>query len=177
MVRVETVAKNRVTDPTIEGLVLNMSDVTERKAFEDELRHQAFHDALTGLANRALFENRLRHALAGSLRTQRSLAVLLIDLDDFKTINDSLGHPVGDRLLQTVAARIDPVVRPTDTTARLGGDEFAVLLDGVQGSREAHDIGERILHALDETFVVDARRVEGDRLARHRAQRQCAPGR
>ncbi len=100
---VETVAENRFDDPAVEGLVLNMRDVSERKEFEDQLRHQAFHDALTGLANRALFEDRLRHALAGSLRTRRALAVLFLDVDDFKTINDSLGHRAGDVLLNGVA--------------------------------------------------------------------------
>jgi hypothetical protein len=117
---VETVAENRFADPAVEGLVLNNRDISERKAIEDELRHQAFHDNLTGLANRALFEDRLRHALAGNLRGQCSLAVLFLDLDDFKTINDSLGHRAGDELLKLVAARIDELVRPTDTAARLG---------------------------------------------------------
>ncbi len=99
---VETVAENRSEDPAVEGLVLNMRDVSERKTFEDELRHQGFHDSLTGLANRALFEDRVRHALAETLRGQRSLAVLFLDLDDFKTINDSLGHRAGDVILKGV---------------------------------------------------------------------------
>jgi diguanylate cyclase (GGDEF)-like protein/PAS domain S-box-containing protein len=154
---VETIAEDRFADPSIEGLVLNMRDISERVEFEEELRHRAFHDALTGLANRALFENRLRHALASGMRTQRSLAVLFLDLDDFKTINDSLGHAAGDALLRSVAARIDPLVRPTDTAARLGGDEFAVLLDGVQGEEEAEEIAGRILSALTEGFPINGR--------------------
>jgi diguanylate cyclase (GGDEF)-like protein/PAS domain S-box-containing protein len=154
---VETVAENRFGDPAIEGLVLNMRDISERKAFEDELRHAAFHDALTGLANRALFENRLSHALASGLRDSRPLAVLFLDVDDFKTINDSLGHRAGDELLTGVAARLDSLVRPTDTAARLGGDEFAVLLDGVQNRDEAQEIATRILEALTEQFVIEDR--------------------
>jgi diguanylate cyclase (GGDEF)-like protein/PAS domain S-box-containing protein len=154
---VETVAENRYADPAVDGLVLNMRDISERKAFEDELRHQAFHDSLTGLANRALYEDRLQHALAGSLRTPHSLAVLFLDLDDFKTINDSLGHRVGDELLRGIAARIDPVLRPTDTAARLGGDEFAVLLDGVDGMTQARAIAQRIVDALHDPFTIDDR--------------------
>ena len=152
---VETVAENRSEDPAVDGLVLSMRDVSERKTFEDELRHQAFHDSLTGLANRALFEDRLHHALAGTLRTQGSLAVLFVDLDDFKTINDSLGHRAGDVILKGVAARIDPLVRPTDTAARLGGDEFAVLLDSGESDDEAHAIAKRIRRALADPLMVD----------------------
>jgi diguanylate cyclase (GGDEF)-like protein/PAS domain S-box-containing protein len=156
---VETVAENRYADPAVDGLVLNMRDISERKAFEDELRHQAFHDSLTGLANRALYEDRLQHALASSLRAPHSLAVLFLDLDDFKTINDSLGHRVGDALLQGIAARIDPLLRPTDTAARLGGDEFAVLLDGVEGNTQARAIAQRIVDALRDPFTIDDREL------------------
>ncbi|MGO9902727.1 MAG: putative bifunctional diguanylate cyclase/phosphodiesterase [Solirubrobacteraceae bacterium] len=156
---VETVAENRFDDPAVEGLVLNMRDISERKAIEDELRHQAFHDNLTGLANRALFEDRLRHALAGNLRGQCSLAVLFLDLDDFKTINDSLGHRAGDELLKLVAARIDELVRPTDTAARLGGDEFAVLAAGVTSIDAAREIAERVLQTLSLPFMIDEREL------------------
>ncbi|MGZ4306937.1 MAG: putative bifunctional diguanylate cyclase/phosphodiesterase [Solirubrobacteraceae bacterium] len=156
---VEMVAENRFGDPEVEGLVLNMRDITERKAFEDELSHQAFHDSLTGLANRALFEDRLQHALARSHRTRHWLAVLFLDLDDFKTVNDSLGHRAGDALLKGIAARIDPLLRPSDTAARLGGDEFAVLLDGVDGETQARAIAHRILDALHAPFTIDDRKL------------------
>jgi diguanylate cyclase (GGDEF)-like protein/PAS domain S-box-containing protein len=156
---IETIAEDRFADPSIEGLVLHMRDISDRVEFEEELRHRAFHDALTGLANRALFENRMRHALAAGLRTQRRLAVLFLDLDDFKTINDSLGHGVGDDLLRSVASRIDPLVRPTDTAARLGGDEFAVLLEGVEGEDEAEEIAQRILDALTANFAIHGREL------------------
>ena len=152
---VETVAENRFADPAVEGLVLNLRDVSERKEFEEQLRHQAFHDSLTGLANRALFEDRLRHALARTIRTGRTLAVLFLDVDDFKTINDSLGHRTGDILLNAAASRIDSMVRPGDTAARLGGDEFAVLVESVDSHEEAHRIARRILQALTAPVTID----------------------
>jgi diguanylate cyclase (GGDEF)-like protein len=133
-----------------------MRDVTSRKALENELRHQAFHDALTGLANRALFEDRLAHALARARRDGQRLAVLFLDVDDFKTINDSLGHDAGDELLRAVALRIAGLVRAGDTAARLGGDEFAVLVElADQDSGEA--IARRILDALSSPFTVGER--------------------
>ena len=124
----------------MQGVILSLRDITERQALEQELRHQAFHDALTGLANRALFEDRLAHALAGARRHGRPIAVLFLDLDDFKTINDSLGHAVGDELLRTAARRIAAEVRVTDTAARLGGDEFAVLLETMDEDTDADAI-------------------------------------
>ena len=108
---VEALVDDRIDDPAVGGLVLSMRDVTERKALEDELRHQAFHDSLTGLANRALFEDRLAHAVAIAERRQRVFAVVFFDLDDFKTINDSLGHARGDDLLRAAANRILGILR------------------------------------------------------------------
>ena len=127
----------------MKGLALNLRDVTERKALEEQLRQLAFHDPLTLLANRSLFRNRVEHALALSRRTQERVAVMFIDLDNFKNVNDSLGHDVGDRLLQTAAQRLVKCTRAADTVARLGGDEFAVLLEGVRRSsgRRAHRRG------------------------------------
>ena len=152
----EVIAENRLTDPLVEGVVLSMRDITERKTLEDELRHQAFHDALTGLANRALFEDRLAHALAGARRHSRLVAVLFLDLDDFKTINDSLGHSTGDELLQAVAIRIGTIVRATDTAARLGGDEFGVLLEVIDDD-EAETIAQRLLEVLKPAFQIAGR--------------------
>jgi diguanylate cyclase (GGDEF)-like protein/PAS domain S-box-containing protein len=143
----EVIADDHLEDPDVEGIVLSMRDVTERMALEDELRHQAFHDSLTGLANRALFEDRLVHCLAGAAMDQRLVAVLFLDLDNFKTINDSLGHIQGDELLRAVAKRIGRSVAASDTAARLGGDEFAVLIENVSGEEEAR---ERALVMLDE---------------------------
>jgi diguanylate cyclase (GGDEF)-like protein/PAS domain S-box-containing protein len=154
---VETVVDNRVDDSAVGGLVLSMRDVTERKVLEDELRHQAFHDSLTGLANRALFEDRLSHAMAIAGRRRRAFAVLFLDLDDFKTINDSLGHARGDELLRATANRIRGILRLSDTAARLGGDEFAVLIEA--GEAEAPAAARRILDALAAPFLIDGREL------------------
>jgi len=155
----EAIAVNRLADATIEGLVLSMRDISERQALEDELRHQAFHDSLTGLANRALFEDRLVHALAGARRHGHPVAVLFLDLDDFKTINDSLGHARGDELLHQVAIRIAAVVRVTDTAARLGGDEFAVLLEIMDSERYGEEVAARLLDALQPPFEIGEREL------------------
>jgi diguanylate cyclase (GGDEF)-like protein/PAS domain S-box-containing protein len=160
---VEVVANNLLADPTVEGIVLTMRDVSDRKRLEDELKHQAFHDALSGLANRALFRDRLEHALARGARQVEPLAVLFIDLDDFKVVNDSLGHGVGDELLCAVGQRISESLRRGDTAARLGGDEFAILLEDSASSTEALDVAERIITELQPAFEV------GDRLVRVQA--------
>src|SRR4029450_1213135 len=114
-------------DEHVRGIVLNSRDISERKAFEDQLAHQAFHDPATKLANRALFSDRVEHALMRASRGMPEIAVMFIDLDDFKTINDSLGHAAGDEVLQEVGRRLRIAVRPTDTVARVGGGEFGAL--------------------------------------------------
>jgi diguanylate cyclase (GGDEF)-like protein/PAS domain S-box-containing protein len=140
---------NLLADEHVQGIVLNCRDISERKLFEDQLAHQAFHDPVTGLANRALFSDRVQHALARATREQSTVGVIFIDLDDFKTINDSLGHASGDAVLQEVSHRLRGAVRPTDTVARFGGDEFAVLVEEVQRSQEAVDVAERVLESLN----------------------------
>jgi diguanylate cyclase (GGDEF)-like protein len=139
--------------------VLSLRDVTARQALEDELRHQAFHDGLTGLANRALFEEHLVQALARARRHGQPVAVLFLDLDDFKTINDSLGHEAGDALLREAAIRIASAVRADDTAARLGGDEFAVLAETFAHDDDALIIATRLLAALAEPFEVAGREL------------------
>ena len=156
---VESIVTNLLDDPTVRGLVLNTRDVTERKGLEEELAHQAFHDSLTGLSNRAVFRDRLDHALAGSIRHERSLAVLLLDLDGFKTVNDSLGHDVGDELLVAVGARIEELARSSDTVARLGGDEFVVLLEEDVDETRSRSVAARMLKALSAPFAVTDREV------------------
>ncbi len=151
--RAEIVASNLVADPDVGGYVLNIRDDTERRALEDQLAHMAFHDPLTDLANRALFADRVEHALART-RSGGLVTTLFVDLDDFKNVNDSLGHGVGDELLVLVAERLRSSLRPSDTVGRLGGDEFAVLLEDLGDEVEPVRAAERILAAMDEPFRV-----------------------
>jgi diguanylate cyclase (GGDEF)-like protein len=127
----------------------------ERKRAEVQLAHQALHDPLTGLPNRTLFLDRLELALARSKRLEKAVAVLFLDLDRFKVINDSLGHEAGDRLLVELAARLQGVLRPGDTVARFGGDEFTVLCDEISGERDAVLIAERVAEAVSAPFLLD----------------------
>jgi diguanylate cyclase (GGDEF)-like protein/PAS domain S-box-containing protein len=144
---------------TIVGRVWTCRDVTETKALQDELQHQAFHDPLTGLANQALFRALVDHAVGRATRTHAPVAVLFIDLDNFKTVNDSLGHTVGDELLVAVSERLTGCVRPADTTARLGGDEFAILVDEAASTDEAATVAERIIDALRQPFRVSGKEL------------------
>jgi diguanylate cyclase (GGDEF)-like protein/PAS domain S-box-containing protein len=146
---VECVAKNLISDSAVGGIVVNYRDVTERRALEDMLVHQAFHDPLTRLANRALFGDRVAHALSRRHRDRRPLIVMFADLDDFKTINDSLGHEAGDQVLIEVARRLQSAIRTGDTVARLGGDEFAFLLEDVVDRADGEQVAERIIEALE----------------------------
>jgi diguanylate cyclase (GGDEF)-like protein/PAS domain S-box-containing protein len=152
--RVENVAVNLLDDPTVAGLVLTTRDVTHRVALEEQLVHRAFHDELTGLANRALFTNRVDQALLRATRDASRTAVLFLDLDDFKEINDSLGHAAGDTLLMQGAERLRACLRAGDTAARLGGDEFAVLLED---GDDASGVAERIGNAFARPFNLEGR--------------------
>jgi diguanylate cyclase (GGDEF)-like protein/PAS domain S-box-containing protein len=143
------------SDTTVGGIVLNGRDVSDRKAFEEQLAHQAFHDPVTHLANRALFNERVRHAVGSTRRDGLGMAVLFVDLDDFKTVNDSLGHAVGDRVLREAAQRIQSSVRAVDTAARFGGDEFAILLDDLPDLSSAVETAERILGSLGQPLTLD----------------------
>jgi diguanylate cyclase (GGDEF)-like protein/PAS domain S-box-containing protein len=140
--------------------IATMRDISERKAQTDALEYQALHDALTGLPNRSLFGDRLRQALLTARRNQRMFGVLLLDLDRFKDINDSLGHDRGDSLLQEVTARLRGVVRATDTIARLGGDEFAVLTTDARHPDDVVASARKILAALEGPFTVADHLVE-----------------
>ena len=155
----EAVVNNLQADPNVRASVVTVRDVSERKQFETQLTHQAFHDELTGLANRALFTDRVAHALARRERDGTTLAVLLLDLDDFKTVNDGLGHAAGDSMLRAVAERLAALVRPGDTTARLGGDEFAMVLVDLPSEPAAVHAVERIITVLGEPLVIEGKEV------------------
>ncbi|HXY95952.1 MAG TPA: EAL domain-containing protein, partial [Steroidobacteraceae bacterium] len=156
---VESVGSNLTQDPAVQGLALNFRDISERKALEEQLRQLAFHDPLTMLANRNLFRDRVQHALTIAQRGPHCLAVMFLDLDNFKNINDSLGHDAGDRLLQAVAHRVLQTTRSSDTVARLGGDEFAVLMEGVERSSEVGRVADALIAALNVPFQLDGREV------------------
>jgi len=158
---IEAVGTNLLHEPTVRGIVVNARDVSDRKALEGQLTHQAFHDPLTGLANRALFFDRVTHALERRERMREGLAVLFLDLDNFKTVNDSLGHAAGDRLLVAAAVRLGVCVRASDTVARLGGDEFAVLIEDATGDL-ASVAAERITAALRAPFELEGNGINDD---------------
>ncbi|MFI6444088.1 putative bifunctional diguanylate cyclase/phosphodiesterase [Kitasatospora sp. NPDC050543] len=143
-------------DPTVGGLVLTLRDVTEQRQMERELTHQAFHDSLTGLANRVLFQDRVGHALSRSERSGAVTGVLFLDLDDFKVVNDTQGHAVGDELLVAVSLRLSTALRTSDTAARLGGDEFAVLVEDALRPADVGAIADAVLSAFAEPFRLSA---------------------
>lgn len=138
------------------GLIFVVRDISERKKTEQRIRHMAQHDALTGLPNRALFSDRLQRAIANAVRDQTSLALMFIDLDKFKPVNDTHGHAVGDLLLQEAAQRMLQCVRDSDTVARIGGDEFVVLLRGATGVPETLAVAEKIRSVLVRPFLLQA---------------------
>ncbi len=141
------------------GILGVTRDISERKRVEESIRHMAQHDALTGLPNRALFSDRLQQALASAQRDARRLAVMFIDLDKFKPINDSFGHGVGDLLLRDVAQRVCACLRASDTVARIGGDEFVVLLRAAEEDAGALAVGEKIRLALGQPFELAGHRL------------------
>jgi diguanylate cyclase (GGDEF)-like protein/PAS domain S-box-containing protein len=141
-------------DSTVEGLVLTMRDVTQQRQLEEELKYRAFHDSLTGLPNRLLFQDRAAHALAQARRGGKVTGVLFVDLDDFKVVNDTMGHAVGDELLTAAGSRLTAAVRESDTAARLGGDEFALIVEQVQDSAEAEALAERVVTAFNDPFLL-----------------------
>jgi diguanylate cyclase (GGDEF)-like protein len=138
----------------LEGAVVAHEDVTERKLAEEAMAHLALHDPLTDLPNRRLLADRLEQALSRAERDGSAVAVLYLDLEGFKSVNDEFGHEAGDRLLVAVAGRLKGCLREADTAARLGGDEFVVVLEGVGGEGEALALSERIGRALAEPFSV-----------------------
>jgi diguanylate cyclase (GGDEF)-like protein/PAS domain S-box-containing protein len=150
----ESLGTNCLANPHIHGVVFNSRDVTDRKVIQQRIQHLAYHDNLTGLPNRSLLQDRLAHSIARAERTNRKVAVLFIDLDNFKNINDTLGHDVGDELLRQVSRRLSECVRLEDTIARQGGDEFIVLLDALDDGRGASVVAQKILNSLRQPFVL-----------------------
>ncbi|MFE0642969.1 aminotransferase class I/II-fold pyridoxal phosphate-dependent enzyme [Streptomyces sp. NPDC058877] len=149
---VEARCSNLRHEHTVHGLVLTLRDVTEQRKLERELTHRAFHDSLTGLPNRVLLLERIERALLRGRRESTLTCMLFVDLDDFKVVNDTMGHSVGDELLVAVARRLTSVLRLTDTAARLGGDEFAVLIEGAREPRDAEALAAEIVHTLSQPF-------------------------
>ncbi|MFZ2058737.1 MAG: PAS domain S-box protein [Acidimicrobiales bacterium] len=140
--------------------VISVRDITEERALSAQLTHQALHDSLTGLANRALFEDRLSQAYARAARQANRGAVILMDIDDFKGVNDSLGHLGGDHLLVALARRLEKVSRSSDTLCRFGGDEFLYLAEGLTSPAQADQVAKRILGVLDEPFLLAGSQLE-----------------
>ena len=150
----EAIGKNCLDIPAVGGIILNVRDVTDRRAIEARIQHLAFHDALTGLPNRLLIQDRISQAISRAQRSAQKFAVMFIDIDNFKNINDTLGHDAGDDLLRGMAERLLESVRQHDTIARQGGDEFIVLLDELEGHRGATRVAQKILEALRAPFKV-----------------------
>ena len=150
----ESLGTNCMNNPHIHGIVWNSRDVTDRKVIQQRIQHLAYHDNLTGLPNRGLLQDRLARAIARAERSGRKVAVLFIDLDNFKNINDTLGHDVGDELLRQVSRRLTDCVRLEDTIARQGGDEFIVLLDQLEDGRNASIVAQKVLNALRQPLTL-----------------------
>ena len=151
---------NLLEDPAVAGLVCNFSDISERREMTERLRYFAYNDPLTGLPNRVAFLERLEQAVARARRHETSLAVLFIDLDEFKEVNDSFGHAAGDTLLHAVAGRLRSCTRPEDTLARLGGDEFTVLIEDLDRPDQAEAAARRLLDRIASPFLLGGRPVE-----------------
>jgi diguanylate cyclase (GGDEF)-like protein/PAS domain S-box-containing protein len=152
----EAFAQNLLDDSSVAAIVVNYRDITQRKATEKQLEYQAYYDALTGLPNRLLFRDRVVNAIAQARRHRSGMAVLFLDLDHFKLVNDGLGHSVGDGLLSEVAARLQGSIRASDTISRLGGDEFTILLNDTSSTEAVFGVARKILHSLARRFRVDS---------------------
>jgi len=151
----ESIGTNCLDVAAVNGVVVNTRDVSERRVIQEHIQHLAFHDALTGLPNRSLMQDRISQAVTRAERSNHQFAVMFIDIDNFKNINDTLGHDAGDELLCEVARRLSHAVRARDTIARQGGDEFIALLDQLEGQKGATRVAQKVLDALRLAFVVN----------------------
>jgi diguanylate cyclase (GGDEF)-like protein/PAS domain S-box-containing protein len=150
----EGFAQNLLDDPDVAAVVIHYRDISQRKATEKQLEYQAYYDALTGLPNRLLFRDRVENAIAFARRNRRGVAVMYIDLDHFKLVNDGLGHSVGDALLSEVASRLHCCIRASDTISRLGGDEFTILLNDTSSTESVAAVGGKILQSMSKPMRV-----------------------
>ena len=155
----ECLITNLLNKAAVGGIVVNLRDITERKQFEEQLTYQSFHDPVTDLPNRALFRDRVEHALSRRREESGAVAVLFLDLDDFKAVNDTYGHTAGDRLLAAVSSRLRSALRVGDTVARLGGDEFAILLEDVANETAVSEIVEGLLEVIGAPLPLDGGEV------------------
>jgi diguanylate cyclase (GGDEF)-like protein/PAS domain S-box-containing protein len=153
-VQVQVRASDLRADPTVAGLVLTLRDVTEQRQLEEQLKYQAFHDGLTGLPNRLFFQDRISQQVAAARLAGATAGVLFVDLDDFKVVNDTMGHGVGDELLVATAVRLFGLIRESDTVARLGGDEFALLVTEAPDSAAVEAVAERVVRAFAEPLML-----------------------
>jgi diguanylate cyclase (GGDEF)-like protein/PAS domain S-box-containing protein len=151
----EAFGQNLLHDKSVNAIIVNYRDITQRKATEKQLEYQAYYDALTGLPNRLLFRDRVVNAIAQAKRHRRGIAVMYLDLDHFKLVNDGLGHSVGDGLLSEVAARLQGSIRASDTISRLGGDEFTILLNDTNSTDAVFAVARKVLQSLTRPFRVN----------------------
>jgi diguanylate cyclase (GGDEF)-like protein/PAS domain S-box-containing protein len=160
-IHLEVSCRDLRRDRTVRGLVVTMRDITERRRLEQELTHRSMHDVLTGLANRASFQDQVYAAVGRARQSGRTVGALCIDLDEFSSVNDAHGHAVGDRLLIAIGQRLRAIVGQTGTVARLGGDEFAVLVPDAENAEQAERIADHLVHALAEPLAVGDTLVSG----------------
>ena len=152
----EAFGQNLLHDSSVNAIIVNYRDITQRKATEKQLEYQAYYDALTGLPNRLLFRDRVVNAIAQAKRHRRGIAVMYLDLDHFKLVNDGLGHSVGDGLLSEVAVRLQGSIRASDTISRLGGDEFTILLNDTNSTDAIFAVARKVLQSLTRPFRVNS---------------------
>jgi len=150
-----TIGRLTALDGSFDSTIGIIEDITERKLLQEKLLHMAHHDSLTSLPNRELFYDRLGHALGQARRRKWITGVLFIDLDGFKSVNDTLGHGIGDKVLQLVASRLRQCLRGEDTVGRLGGDEFAIILSDLKREQDAGLVAQKLLDAISKPQIIE----------------------